>query len=120
MKVAIDLGDLELCKRLVESGADLICGFVWCMGCTHLLYSLHVGQVAIAEYLVSQGASIAGSTCEIWPTRGFTPFHYAAALGSTELLRLLLEKAPSEIYVSRDPVHPIHLAVLNDAAECVK
>ena len=89
------------------------------MGCTPLLYSLHKEQFAIAEYLVSQGASTAGSTCESWPTRGFTPFHYAAALGSTELLRLLLEKAPEEIYVSH-PINPIHLAVLNDEAECVK
>ena len=90
------------------------------MGCTPLLYSLHKGEFAIAEYLVSQGASTTGSTCKLWHTRGFTTFHYAAASGSVELLRLLLEKAPSEIYISDDPLHPIHLAILKDNAECVK
>ena len=90
------------------------------MGCTPLLYSLHKEQTAIATYLVSQGASTAGSTCETWPTQGFTAFHYAAARNSDELLGVLLQKSPSEIYVNDDPIHPLHLAVLEDNAECVK
>ena len=90
------------------------------MGCTPFLYSLHTMKYAIAEYLVSQGASIIGSTCENWATRGFTAFHYAAIADSVVLLRQLLEKAPSDIYNSHSPIHPIHLAVLNDNAECVK
>lgn len=47
-------------------------------------------------------------------------FHYAAVLGSVELLRLLLEKAPNDLHTSHDPIHPLHLAVLEDKAECVK
>ena len=90
------------------------------MGCTPFLYSLHTMKYAIAEYLVSQGASIIGSTCGYWPTRGFTAFHYAAIADSVVLLRLLLEKAPGDIYSSHSPIHPIHLAVLNENAECVK
>ena len=120
LKVAIDIGDIELCVRIVESGTDLNSGIEGCPGCRPLLYSLHHGELAIAEYLVSQGASIAGSTCEAWKTRGFSAFHYAAAQGSVELLRLLLEKAPSEIHASHDPIHPIHLAVLNGNTECVE
>lgn len=119
MKVAIKLGDLELCTRLVESGTDLTSGFDQCTGCTPLLYSLHNGKQAIAEYLVSHGASIAGNSCELRPTRGFTVFHYAA-VWNANLLGLLLEKAPSEIYAIQDPIHPIHLAVLNGNAECVE
>ena len=99
---------------------DLRSGFGGCPGCTPLLYSLHKSRIAIAEYLVSQGASIEGDTCQGWTSRGFTAFHYAAVSGSVELLRLLLDKAPSEIYVRRDPIHPVHLAVLEDRAECVK
>ena len=106
--------------RLVESGTDLGSGFGGCMGCPPLLYSLHIGRDTIAEYLISQGASTAGSTCELWRTRGFTAIHYAAAWGSVKLLRLLLEKSPNEIYLSHDPIHPLHLAVLNDNAECVR
>ncbi len=79
-----------------------------------------MGRDTIAEYLLSQGASTAGITCEVWDTRGFTAFHYAAAWGSVELLRLLLEKSPSEIYLRHDPIHPLHLAVLIDSAECVR
>lgn len=120
LKVAIDIGDLQLCMRLVEGETDLTSGFGGCKGCTPLLYSLHKKKHAIAKYLVSQGASTGGSTCKAWSTRGFTAFHYAAAYGSVELFQLLLEKAPSGFYVSHDPIHPIHLAVLNNNAECVK
>ena len=120
MKVAIDLGDLELGTRLIESGTDLVSGFDSCPGCTPLLYSLHKKQVAIAEDLVLQGASTTGSTCRTWTTRGFTAFHYATALGAAKLLRLLLEKAPSDIYTHHDPIHAIHLAVLNGNSVCVK
>ena len=52
-------------------------------------------------------------------TKGYTALHYAAAYGQAELLRLLLEKSPNEIYLDHDPVHPIHLAVLQDNADCV-
>ncbi len=90
------------------------------MGCTPLLYSLLKGQNVISEYLVSQGASITGNTCQDWSSRGFTAFHYAAFSGSIKLLQLLLEKAPSQLYVCRDPIHPLHLAVLHDNAECVR
>lgn len=106
--------------RLVEGGADLESGFGGCMGCTPLLYSFHKDQFAIAKYLISQGASIAGSTCEAWSTRGFSVFHYAAAKRYVGLLRLLLEKFPSEVYLASDPIHPLHYAVLDDNTEGVK
>ena len=118
--MAIDLGDLEVCKRLVDSGTDLDSGLRMYEGCTPLLYSLHRKQPAIAEYLISQGASIVGSTCKAFEFRGFTVFHYAAVDGCIELLRLLLEKSSSELYLSNDPIHPIHYAVLNNNVECVK
>lgn len=90
------------------------------MGCTPLLYSLRKGQHALSRYLVLKGASTAGSACEFCSTRGFTAFHYAAFSGLVELLRLLLKKAPSEIYVNRDPIHSLHYAVLENNTECVK
>lgn len=119
LKIAIDLGDLQLCTRLVEGGTNLDTGLESCMGCTPLLYALWFRQDAIAEYLISRDASIAGSACELWSTRGFTVFHYAA-IWNPELLRLLFEKAPSEIYVIHDPIHPIHLAVFRGDTDCVK
>ena len=119
LKIAIDDGNIKLCERLVQSGMDINTRYRWCMGCTPLLHSLHQNQYAISKYLVSQGAIIAGSTCEKLETRGFTAFHYAAASGEAELLRMLLEKTPSEIFLDVDPVHPIHLAVLQENADCV-
>ena len=119
MKVAIDVGDINFCARLVQEGVDLESRIEACKGCTALLYSLHNRQYAISEYLVSEGATTAGSTCDMGETKGYTALHYAAAYGQSELLRLLLEKSPNEIYLNHDPVHPIHLAVLQDNADCV-
>lgn len=110
--MAIDIGDIELCTRIVESGTDLEAGIEGCLGCTPLLYSLHKGQGSISRYLVSQGSSIKGITCAMWETRGFTALHYAAAYGDVQLLRMLLEKGPSEVFLNHDPIHPIHLAIL--------
>ena len=120
LKLAIDLGDLELCTRLIQDGMDLAYGFEECKGCRPLLYSLSRGNVDIARYLVAEGASTAGRTCDSSETRGFTVFHFAAGLGSAELLWSLLEKAPDEIYSNRDPIHPLHLAIMAGAEECVK
>ena len=118
--MAIDIGDIELCKRIIESGTDLEAGIEGCSGCTPLLYSLHKDQCSISRYLVSQGCSTRGSTCEMWGTRGFTALHYAAAYGDVELLVLLLEKSPSEVFLNLDPIHPIHLAILQNNDDCVK
>lgn len=46
-------------------------------------------------------------------------FHYAA-VWNPKLLRLLLEKAPSEINLTHDPIHPIHLAIFRGNADCVE
>ena len=118
--MAIDIGDIDLCTRLVQSGIDLGAGIEGCSGCTPLLYSLHTGQCSISKYLISRGCSIKGSTCGMWGTKGFTALHYAAAYGDVELLRLLLEKSPSEVLLNHDPIHPIHLAILQNNADCVK
>ena len=120
IKIAIDSGDLKLCMRLSESGVNLASGFDGCMECTPLLYSLHKREIAIAEYLVSQGVSTAGHTCRAFPTAGFTAFHYAAAWNLVDLLRSLFERSPSEIYVNPHPIHPLNLAILYNSAECVK
>ena len=118
--MAIDIGDLKLCTRIIQSGTDLEAGIEGCSGCTPLLYSLHRGQYSIARYLASQGCSTKGNTCGMWCTRGFTAFHYAAAYGDVELLRLLLEKSASEVLLNHDPIHPIHVAVLRNNVDCVK
>ena len=120
LRVAIESGDLDLCKRVVDGGADLDVGIVSCLGCTPLLYSLHMAQPRMAEYLALQGASITGSTCESCDTRGYSVLHYAASRNYHELLRILLEKHLTALHHTVDPVHPLHLAILNNATECVR
>ena len=104
----------------MNRGADLNTGFLSCLGCTPLLYSLHKGQPGIAEYLVLQGASISGRTCESYDTRGYSVFHYASSRNFHELLSILLWKHPTALQDIPDLVHPLHLAILNKATECVR
>ena len=120
LKVAIDAGDMDLCKRLVESKPDLDSGFTFCLGCTPLLYSLIMDRPEIAEFLVSNGASITGQTCRQYSTRGFTSLHYAASYGYLDLLNSLLKRGALELIDMRSPVHPIHLAAANGQTKCVE
>lgn len=120
LKVAIELGDLELCQRLVESDAKLNCGFGGCSGCTPLLYSLQRDQLSIPRYLISQGALLEGETCKDFKTRGYTVFHYAVAHRSSTILRLLLEKSSRGCLDTYHPVHPIHIAAACGSSECIE
>ena len=85
-----------------------------------MLYADIREEFEIAKLLVSKGASITGSTCNLTWTRGWTSFHYAAGIGNAELLYLLYERAPDGIRRKDQPVHPLHLAVANGRAECVE
>ena len=73
----------------------------------------------MAEYLLSQGAAVGGTTCQTYRTRGYTAYHYAAAFGIARLMELLLDRA--EVRPSRycRPTHPLHLAVINNHIDCV-
>ncbi len=118
--MAIDAGDMELCKRLIESGENLESGFSFCLGCTPLLYSLIMNKPELAEILVSHGASITGQTCRYYSSRGYTPLHYAAGGGYLGLLKCLLKRGALKLVDMQSPVHPIHLAAANGHTECVE
>lgn len=121
LKTAIDLRDVELCRRVVEDGANMDAGYEECLGCTPLLYTLHYQNVEeIAVYLVSQGASIRGRSCGKNGTKGYSAFHYAASLGFVNLLRLLLGQDKEGLSQRHVPFHPIHLAIANGHNVCVQ
>ena len=117
--MAIEVGELQLCKRLVKDGADLCTGYVSCAGCTPLLYALAHGKEDIATYLVSESASIDGASCLKWPSRGYTVFHHAAFHGWVDFLVLLLKKFPRRLDQIKTPVHPIHIAITKGHKDCL-
>ena len=118
--MAIKVGDKQLCKRLVDNGADLESGLKFCHGCTPLLYSLIVDRPEIAKFLVRHGASITRQTCRKRTSRGYTPLHYAARYGSLSLLKRLLNRGALELIDIQSPVHPIHLAAACGYTKCVE
>ena len=111
LKLAIELGDVKLCQALLEEGVNTDSGFPDFGGDTPVLYAFALAQFEIAEYLISNDASIAGAAGDKSICRGYTPFHYAATAGKTQILHMLFEKAPQGILRCCQPVHPIHLAV---------
>ena len=119
LKVAIALGDLSMCKRIVQQGVDLDAGYRNCDGCTPLLYSLRSCQPAIAEYLALEGAVPAGKICHDFNPSGLSAFHLAATYNYLEPLRILLERHPNQYLHLTDPIQPIHLAIAHQATECV-
>lgn len=119
LKMAIELGDMEFCQALVEEGVNTDSGFPDRAGDTPVLCALGLGQLGLAEYLIANGASVAGAAGDRSYCRGYTPFHYAASAGNLQILRLLFEKAPREMLRSCQSVHPIHLAIASGHAACV-
>lgn len=119
LRVAITMGDLGMCKRIVQQGVDLDAGYRDCNGCTPLLYSLRLFQPAIAEYLTLEGASPVGKICHDFNPLGLSVFHFAASLNYSELLRILLERHPNQYLHLTGPLHPFHLAIGSQATECV-
>ncbi|KAL8943110.1 MAG: hypothetical protein Q9211_001098 [Gyalolechia sp. 1 TL-2023] len=126
LRVAIDLADTDLCRRVIEDGANLSLGFDQCQGCAPLLYALgdstRTGaQLEIVELLAREGPSVKGATCNLKVrTRGFTALHYAAGFGYFHLLQILLDKDPMMILELCTSVHPFHLAVLEGHYDCVE
>ena len=118
LKVAIEVGDLILCTRLVSDGVNLNNSFGCCLKCNPLLYSLHYRQPAIAHLLVENGAKRSAITCACWDTHGYDAIQYAASLGYSELLELLLEKSPKPR--PRSAVDPIHLAAAGEHLDCLR
>ena len=119
LRAAIELGNLEICRRIIQEGVDLDAGYPDCNGCTALLYCLHRQKPKIAEYIAIQGASPVGKVCGHCNPDGLSGFHLAASLNYSGLLKILLELQSSQYRNLKHSAHPLHSAVMNQAAECV-
>ena len=120
LRSAIDLGNLDICRRIIQEGVDLDAGYSDCDGCTALLYCLHRQQPQIAEHIALRGASPVGKVCRHYNFEGYSAFHLAAFLNYTGLLKILLDHQPSQYQNLKHPAHPLHAAIQSQAAECVE
>ena len=120
LRAAIDIGNLEICWRIIQEGVDLDAGYPDCDGCTALLYCLHRREQKIAENIALQGASPVGKVCRHYNPNGLSVFHIAASQGYSGLLKILLELQSSQYRKLQHSAHPLHFAVQNKAAECVE
>lgn len=117
LKLAIERRDLGLCKRALALGANLEAYLPDCNGYTPLSYCVEMEEPEIAMFLVSKGVSDIGLAR---PGQGFSLFHYAAGCNNSGLLETLLKKHSSQLLQNVAPVHPIHIAILVSATECVE
>ena len=120
LHVAIDIGDLDLCKQVVQDGVDFNAGYQDCNGCTPLLCSLYKERPDIAQHLALHGATPEGATCNIINPLGYSAFHHAAQRNYVEVLRILLERHRDQYHELVHPVHPVHLAISSKSPECVE
>ena len=119
MRLAVNNGDLALCKTLLDQGFPVNERLYDCStGCPPLLSALQQNKPKIAEFLIDRGAEIRGNTCASWKTEGYDPVHQAAAFGPCNLLRKMLNLVPD--YTSSQAVQPIHVAVGAGCLECIK
>ena len=110
IRLAIKLGDAKLCRALLEEAYNNDNGF--------LDYQCDTQFASSARKIFGQHMQVtfAGKRDKI---KGYKLFHYAASIGNVEVLRILFEKASSEILRCCQPVHPIHLAVAGGHGSCV-
>jgi len=102
---AAENGNLYICKKIVENGAEL--SLHDNMRHTPLHSAINLDNVKIAEYLIKSGADINNKGLN-----GATPLHYAAQLGSQSLLSLLIQYG-SVINTYDQKLHtPFHYACM--------
>ena len=110
IRLAIELGDVKLCRALLEEAYNNENGFFDYQCDTQLASS---ARNIFGEHMQ---VAFAGEGDKI---KGYKLFHYAASIGNVEVLQILFEKASSEILRCCQPAHPIHLAVAGGHGSCV-
>jgi len=86
----VAVGDLISLQALINEHPDAV-GFrstsaVWNYGYTPLHQAAACGQIAVARFLIENGASL-----DATEESGFYPLHVASANGRLEIVKLLIE-----------------------------
>jgi ankyrin repeat protein len=114
---AAHLGHLEIVERLVAGGADLQAVARNPIAVMPLQSAVAGGQVAIARFLLDQGASVNARQEQA----GTTVLHVAAFAGNTEMVALLLENgAEVNARQTSDAKTPLAMAEANGHAAVVE
>jgi ankyrin repeat protein len=100
---AIQEGDLETVKKIVESNGDVNNRDM--LGYPPLNHATACCHKAIAEYLISKGADINGKDKE-W----CTPLHMAAFWGAKDIAEILLREGADVNSLSKEKLTPLHYA----------
>ncbi len=83
MHMAASKGDLDTIKGLIKAqGVECADG----TGTTLLMIAAKSGQLGIAQFLIEKGASVNAKNNACW-----TPLHYAAGWGKSDIVDLLLQ-----------------------------
>jgi serine/threonine-protein phosphatase 6 regulatory ankyrin repeat subunit B len=85
LMMAAAKGNREICRLLIEAGADVNLADVW--GGTPLQEACYWGHLAVAGLLLKSGAGINNAE-----RRGLTPLMRSASRGNTAIVKLLLSK----------------------------
>jgi len=116
--MAIRADDIDMCIGLFQFSVNLdlpiphSCGGCKCSTCTPLLFAFQIESYAVARMLIEEGADIEQITRCSGPTRGYTPFHYAALFDCpNNIFTALLERQPLPA-LHTFPIHPAHIAVV--------
>jgi len=100
MRQAVESGNLKKVKALHLQGVNI----------NSLLNLAFVrDHLEVAEYLIRAGANVNEKDGEDW-----TPLHYAAKSGRSDLCELLIKKGAHVNAITSKKMTPLHLAALND------
>lgn len=100
---AVQEGDLESVKKIVESGANVNERDI--LGYPPLNHATACGHKAIVEYLISKGADIHGKDKECC-----TPLHMAAFWGAKDIAEILLREGADVNSLNKSKITPLHSA----------
>jgi ankyrin repeat protein len=113
--MSIKKGDLETVKTMLEQNPDLL-NARGDSERTPLLEAVLSRQAGICEFLLEKGADF-----NLINKEGFAPLHFAAFLGETELVKLLVAKgAPLTVNANVIGATPLDLAVSAGRREMVE
>ena len=117
--LAIEANDPELTKRLLASGASAAAPLASCYDCDPLVTSLIYAEPNIAQLLLDHGARTTGLACAKSFYPGWGVLHLCVRGKYKQLMESILDSNPGFLFV-RTPVHPVHLAVLQNSSECLQ